>query len=153
MHRRLFLAGCVAGATAVSGCAATPAEQAAALTPTSSAVALRSIQSRRFDTSDQALMLHSALGALQDLGFTIEESQATTGVVVGSKLSGARIRAQVTVRAMPGQNATVMRATFQRIIPRPGAMIAWGDTLGDPEIYQGFFEKVAQSAFLTAHEI
>jgi hypothetical protein len=138
---------------ALPGCVTTPAQQAAALTPTSSAIAMRAIQSRRFDTADQSLMLQSALGALQDLGFTIEESQAATGVVVGSKLSGARIRAQVTVRAIPGQNATVMRANFQRIIPRPGAMIAIGDTLEDPEIYQGFFEKVAQSAFLTAHEI
>jgi hypothetical protein len=153
MHRRHFLLGALTSATALAGCVATPAEQAAALTPTGSALAMRGIQSRRFDTADQALMLHSALGALQDLGFTIEESQATSGVVVGSKLSGARIRAQVTVRAVPGQNATVMRATFQRIIPRPGAMIAWGDTLSDPTIYQGFFEKVAQSAFLTAHEI
>jgi len=114
---------------------------------------MRALQSRRFDTGDQTLMLQSALGTLQDLGFAIEESQAATGVVVGSKLSGARIRAQVTVRPIPRQNATVMRVTFQRIVPRPGAMIALGDTLEDPEIYQGFFEKVAQSAFLTAHEI
>jgi hypothetical protein len=131
----------------------TSAQQAAALTPTSSAIAARTLQSRRFDTVDQRLMLQAAIGALQDLGFTIEESQAALGVVVGSKLSGARIRAQITVRSIPDQNATIMRATFQRIVPRPGAMIAFGDTLDDPEIYQGFFEKVTQSAFLTAHEI
>jgi hypothetical protein len=153
MQNRRLLLGALLPLAGLPGCVTTPAQQAAALTPTSSAVATRALQSRRFDTTDQALMLQAALGALQDLGFTIEESQAATGVVVGSKLSGARIRAQVTVRALPGQNATVMRATFQRIIPRPGAMIAFGDTLEDPEIYQGFFEKVAQSAFLTAHEI
>lgn len=153
MRRRRLLIGILLPMASLPGCVTTPAHQAAALTPTSSALAMRALQSRRFDTSDQALMLQSALGALQDLGFTIEESQAATGVVVGSKLSGARIRAQVTVRRVSGQNATFMRATFQRIVPRPGAMVALGDTLEDPEIYQGFFEKVAQSAFLTAHEI
>jgi hypothetical protein len=128
-------------------------QQAAALSPTASAVAVRARQSRRFDTADQALMMQSALGALQDLGYTIDESQATTGVIVASRVSGALIRAQVTVRPVPRQSATVMRATFQRIIPRPGAMLAVGESLEDPALYQGFFERVAQSAFLTAHEI
>jgi hypothetical protein len=46
-----------------------------------------------------------------------------------------------------------VRATFQRYRPRPGAMLAVGETLDDPLLYQGFFERVAQSAFLTAQEI
>jgi hypothetical protein len=151
MRRRSFLILPIAGLTAC----VTPSadQQAAALSPTASAVAVRSRQSRRFDTSDQALMMQSALGALQDLGYTIDESQAATGVIVASRVSGALIRAQVTVRPVPAQRATVMRATFQRIIPRPGAMLAVGETLEDPVLYQGFFERVAQSAFLTAHEI
>lgn len=99
------------------------------------------------------MMLQSAIGALQDLGFTIEESQASTGVVVGSRLNQGRIRAQITIRALPNESGTAVRATFQRIIPRPGAMLALGETLDDPALYQGFFERVAQSAFLTAHEI
>lgn len=155
MRRRRLLAclGLLPLAGLPACIAATPAQQAGALTPTSSAVAMRALQSRRFDTLDQGLMLQAALGALQDLGFTIEESQAATGVIVGSRLTDVRIRAQVTVRPIPGQTATVVRATFQRIIHRPGAMIALGDTLEDPTIYRGFFDKVAQSAFLTAHEI
>jgi hypothetical protein len=152
MRRRRLLVGVLA-APALSGCVTGPARQVEALTPTHSAVALRALQSRRFDTADQTLMMTSALGALQDLGFTIEESQASSGIVVGSKLSGARIRAQVTVRSGGDRTATIVRATFQRIIPRPGAMLALGDTLEDPEIYRGFFEKIAQSTFLTAHEI
>ncbi|CAH2600931.1 protein of unknown function [Rhodovastum atsumiense] len=38
-------------------------------------------------------------------------------------------------------------------MPQPGAMLALGDTLDDPALYQGFFERIAQSVFLTAHEI
>ncbi len=98
-------------------------------------------------------MISSAIGALQDLGFTIEETQAPSGLIVGSKATGALIRAQVTVRPINNGMGTVVRTTFQRVIPRPGAMLAVGDTLDDPAIYQGFFEKIAQSTFLTAHEI
>jgi hypothetical protein len=154
MWRRAILRAALASPIlGLGGCGTTAEQQAAALSPAASAVAVRARQSRRFDTADLGMMLQSALGALQDLGFTIEESQTANGVIVGSKLSGARIRAQVTVRAFPGQAATIVRATFQRIIHRPGAMLAVGETLDDPEIYQGFFERVAQSAFLTAHEI
>lgn len=176
MRRRAFV-GLGLGALALAGCQATPAQQIAALTPTGAGTAARARQSRRFETSDRALMLQAALGALQDLGFTIDESNAETGVIVGSKTAGAQIRAQVTVRAAPsapGASASsasgsapssapnsapspapssIVRATFQRYRPRPGAMLAVGETLDDPLLYQGFFERVAQSAFLTAQEI
>lgn len=137
----------------LAGCAPTAEQQAAAFGLSGSAVSARTRQSRHFDTVDRTMMLQSAIGALQDLGFTIEESQATTGVVVGSRLSNGRIRAQVTIRALPNGAGTAVRATFQRIIPRPGAMLALGETLDDPALYQSFFERIAQSAFLTAHEI
>ncbi len=93
------------------------------------------------------------MGALQDLGFTIEETQAQFGVIVGTKLSGAQIRAQVVVRPASDPRSTIVRTTFQRIVVRPGAMLSIGETMDEPELYQGFFEKLAQSAFLTAYEI
>ena len=98
-------------------------------------------------------MLQATVGALQDLGFTIEETQAEYGIIVATKIAGGRIRAQVVLRSLHGQQAIIVRATFQSIIPRPGAMLAVGEELNDPALYQGFFEKLAQSAFLTAHEI
>lgn len=151
-ERRAFVAG-LAASSLLAACAATPAQQIASLTPSSGAVESRARESRRFDTSDRNLMMQSALGALQDLGFTIDESDLQTGIVVGSKLADAEIRAQVTVRPLADQEQTIMRATFQRIVNRPGAMLAIGETLDDPLLYQKFFERVAQSAFLTAHEI
>jgi hypothetical protein len=98
-------------------------------------------------------MMSSAIGALQDLGFTIEESQALNGIIVGSRVSGVLIRAQVTVQPVNDRTGTIVRTTFQRIIPRSGATLTVGDTLDDPAIYREFFEKIAQSTFLTAHEI
>ena len=148
--RRALLAGF--GAAALLGACQTTGRQAAALAPNQGAVAARARQSRRFETQDRAKMMTAALGALQDLGFSIDESDVDTGVLVGSKLAGAKLRAQVTARPV-GQGGTLMRATFQRIIPRAGAMLDVGETLDNPRLYQAFFEKVAQSAFLTAHEI
>ena len=150
--RRSFVAGLLVSPL-IAACAATPAQQIASLSPDSGAVASRALESRRFETSDRNLMMQSALGALQDLGFTIDESDLQTGIVVGSKLVGAQLRAQVLVRPLADQEQTIMRATFQRIVNQPGAMLAIGETLDDPLLYQQFFERVAQSAFLTAHEI
>jgi len=137
--------------SAVPGCTPTPEQQAAPFRATAATAEVRARQSRRFDSSDRALMLQAAIGALQDLDFSIEETQAEYGVIVASKLRGGRIRAQVSLVTI--SNGTIVRASFQHIIPRPGAMLAVGETLTDPALYQGFFEKLSQSAFLTAHEI
>ena len=42
-------------------------------------------------------MMQAAVGTLQDLGFTIEETQAEHGIIVAAKLAGSRIRAQVVL--------------------------------------------------------
>ena len=138
---------------ALAGCAATPAQQAAALAPSAATLAARSVESRRFDTHDTTMMLQSAVGALQDLDFTIEETQPQFGVVVASKQAGAEIRAQVVVRPVPGAGGIIVRATFQRVLPSVGALPPHGELLTDPVLYRGFFEKLAQSAFLTAHSL
>lgn len=133
------------------GCSATPEQQAAPFTETAATAQARTRQSRRFDTTDRTLMLQAAIGALQDLGFTIEETKAEYGIIVASKAAGGSVRAQVTL--YPVSNAIIVRVLFQHFVPRPGAMLATGETLTDPVLYQGFFSKLQQSVFLTAHEI
>ena len=135
------------------GCAPTASQQAAAFTPTGASTAARARQSRRFDTTDMAMMLQAAIGALQDIGFVIGETDAPQGVLVGTKLAGALLRCQVVLRPGTDGRSIVVRATFQRILPRPGATPAVGEELDDPKLYQGFFEKLSQSAFLTANDI
>ena len=98
-------------------------------------------------------MLRAAVGVLQDLGYSIEETQEQFGVIVASKLAGARIRAQIVVRPVPDAPSITVRANFQRVGFAIGANVPRGEVIVDPLIYQGFFEKLAQSAFLTAHEI
>lgn len=123
-----------------------------ALRPIAPLEQLRVLDSRRFDTGNQQLMLTAIVGVLQDLGFTIEETQQALGIVVGSRIAAGRIRAQVSMLPAGPQSVTV-RATFQRMVPRPGAMLPMGERISDADVYRGFFDKLSQSVFLTAHDI
>jgi hypothetical protein len=148
---RFVLVGVLVIASA--GCAPTSEQQAAAFSPTATALAERTRQARRFDTPDINLMLRASIGVLQDLGYVAEETQTEFGVIVASKFADGRIRAQIVVKPTADRRAVVVRANFQRVLPGPGATLARGEVLTDATIYQGFFEKLAQSVFLTAHEI
>jgi hypothetical protein len=144
----------VLGTGAATGCAPPTAQQQAdALGRPDGGPGARARESRRFDTGDLPAVLRATLGALQDSGFTIAETQAQFGVVTATKIAGAFIRVQVVLRRLPDREATLVRATFQRVIPRPGAMLAGGEVISDPLLYRDFFERLAQSLYLTANEI
>lgn len=135
-------------------CAPTAEQQGAALSRAGEAAGVaRARDSRSFETPHEAQVLRAAIGALQDSGFTIEETQPAAGLVTASKVTDARIRAQVVVRQQPNRDATLVRVTFQSVSPRPGAMLDWGAVLVGPLLYRDFFERVSQSLFLTANEI
>jgi len=53
-------------------------------------------------------------------------------------------------KAMP--NSHFVRVTFQRLVRRTDNSV-YSQTLRDPEIYQGFFEKLSKSVFLEAQKI
>ena len=56
---------------------------------------LRNLQIRRFDSLDEQRLLHAGIQTLQDLGFTVTESSAEVGVLVGSKQRDAEESGQV----------------------------------------------------------
>lgn len=158
-------------------------EQKAALTLSSESMALRQAQTRRFDTSDEKLLLAASSGVLQDLGFTLEESSAGSGLIVASKSRDAVESGQVAgqlvlaalITAMGGRadpvwerdqririsvatrqasaKATTVRVTFQRVIWNTKNQISRVESIEDPTIYQEFFDKLSQSVFLDANEI
>lgn len=57
----------------------------AALTLTNENLAQKQVRSRRFDTKDELLVQQASAGVLQDLGFTIRETSAQSGLVMGEK--------------------------------------------------------------------
>ena len=181
--RRIALALAVAAPLAAGGCRTSTVEQhTAALTPASETVALRQLQGRRFDTSDEAAILASSVAVLQDLGFAVEESSATTGFVVGSKdrdaVEAGQVAGQIVLAALvaalgahhdpvwdkdqkiriaivtkPVFGSILVRVTFQRLIRNTRNQVSRVETINDAQIYQEFFDKLSQAVFLEAHQI
>ena len=51
-------------------------------------LAVRQLQTRKFEIKDEKTLILSAAGVLQDMGYAIDESETKLGVVVGSKKKG-----------------------------------------------------------------
>lgn len=76
--------------------------------PPEATLNLRSLQTRRFESSSEAEILSASTQVLQDLGFTISESSSEAGVLTGAKQRDAE-----EVGAVAGQVAlTIMFAAL-----------------------------------------
>lgn len=113
-----------------------------ALATSESQVALRSMQSRAFDTTDKQKALRTVIATLQDLGFVIDKADATLGTVSGTKLNGYSMRMTVSVRDR-GTTQTIVRANAQYNIT----------AIEDPLPYQQFFVALEKAMFLTAQQV
>lgn len=105
-------------------------------------VALRSVQTRAFDTPDRSATFRAVMATLQDLGFVIDKADDTLGTISATKLAGYTMRMTVTVRAR-GQRQTVVRASGQFNL----------SAVSDAEPYQQFFAALEKAMFLTANQI
>jgi hypothetical protein len=172
----LALSGLFIVSASLSGCVTQMATEA--LTLPSTAMELRSFQTRRFDTSNENSLLEASLAVLQDLGFSIDESESGLGVLVASKnreasdvsdfvgsvmiggFGGAdapydveqKIRASVVTRTVSPHSVTV-RVTFQRTVWNNKGEVSRNESIEDPHLYQEFFSKLSKSVFLTAHDV
>ena len=175
MGRRHLLMG--AGAATLVACNDTIPKEALQLSAT--ALQDRQMQTRRFGTREEAKLLQASAQVLQDLGFNLEESATSLGVVVGSKDRDARETGQIVgavflalllgvampvdtrqkIRAslvtLPVENGadTAVRVTFQRLVWNSRNELSKIEGIKDAKIYQEFFDKLSQSVFLNAQEI
>lgn len=100
LRRRGFLAGPTA-LLGLGGCLQSREEiQAGHFTPGAAATSLRAVQSRRFETRDETMLLQAVAGVLQDLGFQIEESRSQVGLIAGSKDRSAVEAGQVAAQML-----------------------------------------------------
>lgn len=141
----------------------------------------RQIQSKKFETVDQSMMLASATAVLQDMGFMINESESKLGLLVGSKaretdnkgqryamvalsiLAGSgslqgiekshNIRVSVATNPDKDNKNTVVRVNFQREVFDMEGNLTRRETLHERDIYLGFFDKLSKSVFLQAHDV
>lgn len=108
-----------------------------------SQVALRSMQTRAFDTTDRVKTLTTVIATLQDLEFLIDKADASLGVVTATKLKrAAHLRMSVTIHPR-GPDQTLVRASGQFNL----------EAVDDPEFYQQFFAALERSMFLTANNV
>jgi hypothetical protein len=175
--KKLAIAFFVSSTVAISGCA-TQGVPKEALKAEYVTTQQRSLQTRTFDTLDEKGILSASASVLQDLGFTLSESETDLGLLVGEKardatesgqVAGAvamavlfgvqmsidkeqKIRVSVVTKKAHGEDQKmVVRATFQRLIWNQNGVLHKMETINDPEIYQGFFENLSKSVFLEAN--
>ncbi len=129
-------------AIVVLGLSACAPQQPRLLDSDTSQVALRQIQSRAFDTTDNAKMLRTVIATMQDLGFVIDKADGDLGSVSGTKLDGYQMRMTVSVRSR-GKKQLLVRANAEyNITP-----------VLDPKPYQDFFSALEKAIFLTAQQV
>jgi hypothetical protein len=93
--RRSFEKALLIGALALTGCAVEMPDDYMAIKPRDAAD--REMQGRRFDGIGEKELLDAAVGVLQDLGFTVDITNAELGFVQGAKEREAKAPGQVLV--------------------------------------------------------
>ena len=160
------------------GCKQTIPKEALALSADS--LKLRQLQTRRFETNRDTRVVRATVGVLQDLGYNLEETESTLGIVTGSKdrnavetgqvggaiffgaLTGSalsidtkqKIKASAVIRKNAKNTSYILvRVTFHRIVWNSRNAISKLERLEDPKLYQEFFTRLSKSVFLEANSI
>lgn len=173
MDMKKFILLLIAGVWLV-GCAS----DKALYVPDANYMERRNVETRVFDTTHTKELLIASAQVLQDMDYTITESDTDIGVITATKnraVGSTAGKAVLTVlSALNGQKAvyedkqkfyvsivntpanarqTKTRVTFARIVYDNTGKVVRIEKLDDPTLYKGFFDKLAQSVFLTANNI
>lgn len=140
-------------------------------------LARRQLETRAYETKDEEALLTASAQVLQDLGFTLDESEIKLGLITANKdreagsagekvgmiflaaLVGTRPVYDVSqkiyvtlVSTKNHNNGYNIRVEFARVIWN-NMNQARIEKIQDVEIYKDFFDKLSQSVFLTANNI
>ena len=136
----------------------------------------RQLQSRVYEDVSEAQILSAGVGIIQDLGAKITETETDLGLIVGEKMRDATDPGQIVgaiFLALLGSSVSVdkqqkirfslvttpassqrdsrrwlVRLTIQRIVWNTQNQVSRIEAVKDPDIFQGFFEKLDKSLFL-----
>jgi hypothetical protein len=143
----------------------------------------RQLQTRIFDSRDEGEILTASAAVLQDLGFSIDETEIPCGVIVCSRdrdvTETVEVVLSITLEILsllagnptsvpydetqkvlaslvttPLDNQRIaVRITFHHMVWNSDGHITKNEQIHEPQIYQEFFSKLSKSVFLVAHEI
>ena len=143
----------------------------------------RQLQTRIFEAEDEGELLTASAAVLQDLGFSIDETEVQCGVIVCSRdrdvtetvemvlsvtleilslLMGAPTsvpydetqKVLASLVTTPADDQKIaVRISFHHIVWDSDGNITKNEQIHEPQIYQEFFSKLSKSVFLVAHEI
>ena len=154
-----------------------------ALTLSSESLKDRQLQTRIFEAADESELLTASAAVLQDLGFTIDETEVPCGVIVCSRdrdvTETVEVVLSVTLEILSllvgaptsvpydqtqkvlaslvttpvNKQRIAVRITFHHMVWDSDGNITKNEQIHEPQIYQEFFSKLSKSVFLVAHEI
>jgi hypothetical protein len=107
-----------------------------------SAVQLRSMQSRAFETTDRQKTMRTVIATLQDLSFVVDKADTELGSISATKLDGYALRMTVSIRPHSDKRVIVRANAQFNITP-----------VTDPKPYQDFFVALEKAMFLTAQQV
>jgi hypothetical protein len=124
-----------------AACAA-PGQHPQIVSSQKSAVELRSMQARTFDTTDRNRVLRAVIATLQDYGYGLDRVSSEAGTVTATKVTQLRLTASVYPR---GETQTVVRTNAFVLMPGRNTQV------DDPVFYRDLvFEPLGRNLFLTA---
>ena len=160
----------------LNGCQTRPPSAAFKLSVTS--LKDRQIQTRLYETKDEVALLASGIGIFQDMGYTLDESEKSVGLITASKnvdaTDGGQVALSIFSAVMFGVETAVdkeqkikvcfvtypsktrtgylARVSFQRIVwdSHGNSRV---ETLANDELYKKFFDKLSKSVFLEGQKI
>ncbi len=140
-------------------------------------LARRQLETRSYGTQNEEMLLIASARVLQDLGFTLDESETKLGLITANKdreaTSFGQIIGMAFLSALTGAPHTydVRQKIYVTLVSTKNhangynvriefARIIWNnmnqariEKIQDEEIYKDFFDKLSQSVFLTANNI
>jgi len=175
---KLILPGIIGIFFFMAGCATIPPN---ILMPSPDLMQQRQLESRKYMTTDETMVLSAVASVLQDVGFTLEKSETKLGfiaaykqadakdtgkivtsvlvdVLFGSRTTGEqdkeqKVKASVIVKKSQDGTSTIVRITLQRIVWNLKGRISRVETLKDNEMYLVFFDKLSKSIFLEENQL
>ena len=140
-------------------------------------LARRQLETRAYETKDEEALLIASAQVLQDLGFTLDESEIKLGLITANKDREAGSVGQkvgvILLAAIAGSQPVydVSQKIYVTLVSTKNhnngynvrvefARVIWNnmnqariEKIQDEEIYKDFFDKLSQSVFLTANNI